>query len=142
MTSRVARFISLKLTETGKIYQITIKYTKKSKNVDRLPSNRPNGHQIYPPKFTQILIFGLKTNHLATEMSSRLALKKHFCVYENILMSFNLDDSGLKIRRLWPTSICIICRQLYVVCMLVEEMICLACFPQFRNNPSFMPVTY
>jgi hypothetical protein len=35
--------------------------------------NRPNGHKIYqdfpwqdPPKFTQIEIFGLKTNHLAT----------------------------------------------------------------------------
>jgi hypothetical protein len=35
--------------------------------------NRPNGHKIYqdfplqdPPKFTQIGIFGLKTNHLAT----------------------------------------------------------------------------
>jgi hypothetical protein len=37
------------------------------------PQNRPNGHKIYqdfplpdPPKFTQIGIFGLKTNHLAT----------------------------------------------------------------------------
>jgi hypothetical protein len=35
--------------------------------------NRQNGHKIYqdlqlqdPPKFTQIGIFGLKTNHLAT----------------------------------------------------------------------------
>jgi hypothetical protein len=35
--------------------------------------NSPNGHIIYqhfpfqgPPKFTQIAIFGLKTNHLAT----------------------------------------------------------------------------
>jgi hypothetical protein len=39
----------------------------------QLPQNRPNVYKIYqdfsfqdPPKFTQIGIFGLKTNHLAT----------------------------------------------------------------------------
>jgi hypothetical protein len=39
----------------------------------QLPENRPNGYKIYqdfllqdPQKFTQIGIFGLKTNHLAT----------------------------------------------------------------------------
>jgi hypothetical protein len=38
------------------------------------PYNRPNGRKIYqdfplqgPQKFTQIGIFGLKTNHLATQ---------------------------------------------------------------------------
>jgi hypothetical protein len=42
------------------------KYTK-------WPQSRPNGRKIFqhlplqdPPKFTQIGIFGLKTNHLAT----------------------------------------------------------------------------
>jgi hypothetical protein len=39
----------------------------------KFPKNIPNGHKIYqhvpfqgPPKFTQIGIFGMKTNHLAT----------------------------------------------------------------------------
>jgi hypothetical protein len=51
--TRVARFFSVQNTKTGK--------------------NIQNGHKIYqdfpqqdPPKFTQIGIFGLKTNHLAT----------------------------------------------------------------------------
>jgi hypothetical protein len=45
---------------------MVIKYPKS-------PYNIPNGHKIYkhfpiydPPKFTQIGILGLKTNHLAT----------------------------------------------------------------------------
>jgi hypothetical protein len=68
-----------KHTKLGKIYQIgknipnddqpyqtAINYTKWTENI-------PNGHKIYQhfpfqgtPKFTQIGIFGLKTNHLAT----------------------------------------------------------------------------
>jgi hypothetical protein len=49
-----------------KMYQMVIKYPKCLLNI-------PNGHKIYqhfpiygPPKFTQIRIFGLKRNHLAT----------------------------------------------------------------------------
>jgi hypothetical protein len=49
-----------------KIYQNATKYTKWSENI-------PNGHKIYlhfplqdPPKLTQIGVFGLKINHLAT----------------------------------------------------------------------------
>jgi hypothetical protein len=45
---------------------MAMKYTK-------CPLNRPNVHKIYqhlllqfPPQFTQIYIFGLKINHLAT----------------------------------------------------------------------------
>jgi hypothetical protein len=51
----------------GKIY---------TQNINNIPSGRKiglNGHKMYqrfplqdPPKFTQIGIFGLKTNHLAT----------------------------------------------------------------------------
>jgi hypothetical protein len=48
-----------------RLFQTAINYTK-------WPNNIPNGHKIYkhfsfqvPPKFTQILIFGLKTNDLA-----------------------------------------------------------------------------
>jgi hypothetical protein len=47
------------IPKRGKIYQISIKYTK-------WPYNRPNGHKIehlplqIPPKFTQIRIFGFK----------------------------------------------------------------------------------
>jgi hypothetical protein len=37
---RVARFFLLQLTKTGKIYQMTIKYTK-------WPFKRQNGHKIY-----------------------------------------------------------------------------------------------
>jgi hypothetical protein len=42
---------------------------------------RPNGHKLYqhlpsqhPPKFTQNGIFGLKTNHLATQIATSLKL--------------------------------------------------------------------
>jgi hypothetical protein len=78
LTHRVATFFLLKLTKTGKIYQITIKYTKNGKRL-------PDGHQldkIYqhlpsqdPPKFTQFGIFGLKTNHLATQLTPTLVLE-------------------------------------------------------------------
>jgi hypothetical protein len=75
--TRVARFFLPQNNKTGKIYQMTIKYTKMPQNIsisrkiDYL--NRLNGHKIYqnlppqvPPKFTQIRIFGLKICHLAT----------------------------------------------------------------------------
>jgi hypothetical protein len=49
-----------------KLYQMSMKYNKR-------PQNGPSVHEIYqhlilqdPPKFPQIWIFGLKTNHLAT----------------------------------------------------------------------------
>jgi hypothetical protein len=49
---------------------MSIKYNKR-------PKNGPSVHKIYqhlplqdPPKFTQIWIFGLKTNHLATLLQS------------------------------------------------------------------------
>jgi hypothetical protein len=68
----VARFLLVQNTKTGenipnyhKLYQMSIKYNKR-------PLNGPSVHKIYhhlplqdPPKFTQIWIFGLKTNHLA-----------------------------------------------------------------------------
>jgi hypothetical protein len=48
------------------MYQIVIKYPERPKKIS-------NGHKIFrhcpikdPPKFTQIWIFGLKTNHLAS----------------------------------------------------------------------------
>jgi hypothetical protein len=54
------------VAKRGKIYQMAIIDTK-------WPENWPNGHKMYqhptllgPPKFTQIGIFGLKRNHLAT----------------------------------------------------------------------------
>jgi hypothetical protein len=49
------------------------KYTKLPRNITKDRKNGPLFHKIYqhpplkdPPKFTQIGIFGLKTNHLAT----------------------------------------------------------------------------
>jgi hypothetical protein len=57
-----------KIPNDHKLYQMAIKYFQWQKN-------RPNGQKICqdfplqaPPKFTQIGIFGLKTNHLATLM--------------------------------------------------------------------------
>jgi hypothetical protein len=71
--SRAARFFMAQHTKTGKMYQITIKYTT-------CPQNIPNSSKIDqkaikytniiplqdPPKFTQIWIFGSKIRHLAT----------------------------------------------------------------------------
>jgi hypothetical protein len=55
-----------KIPKRGKIYQMAIKYFQ-------WPQNRPNSHKICQyfslkdlPKFSQIGIFGLKTNYLAT----------------------------------------------------------------------------
>jgi hypothetical protein len=66
MVTRVARFFLVHDTKTRKMYQIKTKCNKWSQNI-------PNGHKIYqhfpnhgPPKLTQISIFGLKINHLAT----------------------------------------------------------------------------
>jgi hypothetical protein len=59
-------FFLVQNTKTGKIYEVTRNYINR-------PENGPSVHKIYqhlsvqdPPKFTQIWIFGLKTNHLAT----------------------------------------------------------------------------
>jgi hypothetical protein len=73
INTRVARFFLVQYTKTGKnipnnhkISQMATKYTKWTEHL-------PNGPEIYqhlplsdPPKFAQIGIFGLKTNHLAT----------------------------------------------------------------------------
>jgi hypothetical protein len=70
---RVARFFLVQNTKTGqnvpnkhKMNQMAIKYPKCLQNI-------PNGHKICqhcpilgPPKFTQMMSFGLKINHLAT----------------------------------------------------------------------------
>jgi hypothetical protein len=72
--NRVARFFLVHDTKTGKMYQMNTKCTRWSQN---FPNGRkiciPNGHKILehfpisgPIKFTQMGIFGLKTNHLAT----------------------------------------------------------------------------
>jgi hypothetical protein len=59
-----------KHTKTGNLYLITANCTK-------LPRNIPNGRKIQfpfqgPPKYTQIGIWGMKINHLATlEPSSK-----------------------------------------------------------------------
>jgi hypothetical protein len=60
-----------KLPNSHKLYQMSIKYNKR-------PWNGPSVHEIYqhlplqdPPKLTQIWIFGLKTNHLATLAPTR-----------------------------------------------------------------------
>jgi hypothetical protein len=80
VSPRVARFFPTQYTKTGKRYQIATKITKWPKNV-------PNGCNTVkiakectktfqfqsPPKFTQIGIFGLKTNHLATLVSPAIA---------------------------------------------------------------------
>jgi hypothetical protein len=61
---------------------MTTKYTKWPLNISNGRKNTPNGHKVYqhfplqdPPKFTQIGIFGLKTNHLATLRNTLLGLR-------------------------------------------------------------------
>jgi hypothetical protein len=61
---RVARFLLVKYTKTGKKYQITTKLPNGHKNTQR-PKCIPNDHKIYQhlslqdtPKFTQSWIFG------------------------------------------------------------------------------------
>jgi hypothetical protein len=73
--TRVARFFLVQHTKMETIYQITIKYTKRPQILTKWPYNRPNGHKIYQPlpKFTQIRIFVLKINHLATLRRTRLS---------------------------------------------------------------------
>jgi hypothetical protein len=82
VSSGVARFFLLRTCQNGKnvpndhtLYQTAIKYTK-------WPQNIPNGHKLYQHftslgtlKYTQIWIFGLKINHLAT-LASRKAVEK------------------------------------------------------------------
>jgi hypothetical protein len=77
--SRVARFLLIQTYQIGKnvtnylkLYEMALNYTKWTLNI-------PNCHKIYqhlpfkgPPKFTQICIFGLKTNHLATLVMSTI----------------------------------------------------------------------
>jgi hypothetical protein len=82
---RAARFFLVQLTKAvknipndHKMYQMDIRYTKWLLNI-------PNGHKIYqhftfqgPPKFTQIGIFGLKRNHLATLVGGGQPFLKRF----------------------------------------------------------------
>jgi hypothetical protein len=85
---RVARFFLVQNTKTRKnipnyhgLYQMSIKYNKR-------PFNGPIVHKIYqhcktivrPPKFTQIWIFGLKTNQLATLVGMNQSLISCSCV--------------------------------------------------------------
>jgi hypothetical protein len=63
-------FLGTKYQNRKKYNQITIKYNKR-------PLTGPSAHKIYqhlplqdPKKFTQIWIFGLKTNHLATLLAT------------------------------------------------------------------------
>jgi hypothetical protein len=69
---RVARFFLVQNTKTGKIYQISTNYTKcplditKDRKMDQVPMKYTSLPLQDLPKFTQIWIFGLKTNHLAT----------------------------------------------------------------------------
>jgi hypothetical protein len=80
MWIRVARFSLVHGTETGKMYQINTRYIPNGHKIHQMvikytkcPLIIPNGHKMYhhfpiygPLKFTQIGIFGLKINHLAT----------------------------------------------------------------------------
>jgi hypothetical protein len=66
-----------KHTITAKIYQTTTSYTN-GHTLYQMAVNIPNGHYIWqhfpfqgPPNFTQIVIFGLKINHLATLVGKR-----------------------------------------------------------------------
>jgi hypothetical protein len=78
--ARVARFVLVQYTKTGKIYQITTKLPNGHKIIKwpqnyQMATKLPNGHNIYLqhvplqglPKYTRIDIFGIKyVYHLAT----------------------------------------------------------------------------
>jgi hypothetical protein len=71
--TKVARLCVAQFTKTGEIYQMTTKICHNAIKYTAWSENGPNGHKIYQnlplqvlPKFTQIWIFGLKTNYLAT----------------------------------------------------------------------------
>jgi hypothetical protein len=89
---RVARFFLVQIYQIGKnitndhkLYQTAINYTK-------WPLNIPNGHKIKhlqfkgPPKFTQMGVFGLKTNHLAT--LDKMCVGKEFFSLEKSLSRY------------------------------------------------------
>jgi hypothetical protein len=75
---KVARFFLVQLTKTRKNVPNHHKIYHGAVNMP-IGKNRPNGHKIDqhfplqdPPKFTQSgIIFGLKTNHLATQLVGR-----------------------------------------------------------------------
>jgi hypothetical protein len=94
LTYRVARFFVVQYGENvpndHEIYHSAIKYTKWAENL-------PNGLEIYqnlplqePPKFTQIGIFVLKTNHLATLLSYPSAVQY---AYRWLVSSFSSPHS-------------------------------------------------
>jgi hypothetical protein len=72
-----------KIPKREKIWQIATNYTKCPLNITKDRKIGPSVHKIYqhlplqdPPKFTQIWIFGLKTNHLTTLVTDNsLAIK-------------------------------------------------------------------
>jgi hypothetical protein len=82
LAARVARFFLVKLTKTGKFYQITLKYSKwpqnipKGRKIDQMAIKHTNiFHCKSHPEFTQIWIFGLKICHLATLLATTIKPK-------------------------------------------------------------------
>jgi hypothetical protein len=84
--------------QNGKIYRITIKYTKWPQTISNGRKNRQNGHKKYqhlplqvPPKFTQTRIFGLKICHLATLVLRSFPIRTHFFI-KSLSLSGLPDD--------------------------------------------------
>jgi hypothetical protein len=67
VTIRVARFLLIRDSQTGKMYQINTEYFPNVLKIFQMAIKDINIFQSKAlQKFTQIGIFGLKTNHLAT----------------------------------------------------------------------------
>jgi hypothetical protein len=71
-------FLGQKIPKTEKYTKLPQTIYQKAVNYPKWPENIPNGHKILqhflfqdPPNFTKTIIFGLKTNHLATLLRSR-----------------------------------------------------------------------
>jgi hypothetical protein len=95
-------FYRNKIPKQGKMYQISTKYNK-------WPQNRPNVHYMYTPniltlkdspKCTQIQIFGLKINHLAT-LTLWLLFLYVFRTLPRINCSVNFDSPVSDLNKIW-----------------------------------------
>jgi hypothetical protein len=101
------------IPKLGKIYQITTKYTKwpyyicNGCKIDQMVIKYLYQDFPYqdPPKFTQIWIFGLKTNHLATLPRCRVMpcrTEKILFRVDRPLSNWSLSVTGCD--QLWPSS--------------------------------------
>jgi hypothetical protein len=97
-----------KIPKWGKIFQNDHKLYQRAIKYFQWPQNRPIEHKIDqdfpsqdPPKFTQIWIFGLKTNHLAT-LTGSVPRTKGQGRFLNRVQVENFASSKLEVNKFIP----------------------------------------